>query len=275
MKTWFITGASRGLGRAIAKAALARGDKAAITSRNIKSLDFLAEEYKEAILPLQLDVTDAKDVKSAFSKALTAFGNIDIIVNNAGYILLGALEEVTEKEARDVMETMFWGPFYLTREALPHMRQRRSGAIVQVSSLAGIGGLPGNTMYAAAKYALEGMSETLKREVESFGIKVLILEPAGIRTDIASGIVMSKPMKEYDHVVGEQRQRFASGKDEHAMGDADKCAEVLLQLLDMETPPTRLLMSASGAEIGQLIHQSRLDEVKKWEQLSRSITISH
>lgn len=272
MKTWLITGASRGLGKAFAMAALQRGDKVAVTARKLESLEFFKEKYGDMVLPLALEARDRGNIIQVFKEAVAVFGHIDILVNNAGYIQLGALEETTEQEARDEMEVLFWGAYYMTREAVAHMRPRRLGTIVQVSSLAGIGGLPGNTMYAASKYALEGMSEALAREVESFGIKVIIVEPAGIRTDIGSGVVMSKPMPEYEHVVGPQRSRWALGEDEHAKGDPVRCAEALLRLVDMDKPPLRFLMSAFAVEMGQTLYRARMQELRAWETLSRGIS---
>lgn len=273
MKTWFITGASRGLGREFALAALRRGDRVAATSRKAASLTFLQEEFGDRVLPLELQLTDAEAIKSAFAQAVATFGQIDILVNNAGYIQLGALEETTEQEARDEMEVLFWGPYHLTKEAVRHMRPRKSGTIVQVSSLAGIAGLPGNTMYAASKYALEGLSEALSREVASLGIRVLILEPAAIRTSIGGSVVASKPMPAYeDGPVGEQRNRWATGEDEHAKGNAERCAQALLTLLDAEKPPLRFLMGDSGAELGLMIYGERLRELQTWEALSRSLS---
>lgn len=272
MKRWLITGASRGLGRAFAEAALERGDKVAVTSRKLRSLDFYKEKYGENALAIQLELKSQESIQNAVLQAVSAFGGLDVLVNNAGYIQLGAMEETTEAEARQEMETLFWGPYFMTKAVLPYFRAQKSGMFVQVSSLAGIGGLPGNTIYAAAKYALEGMSEALMREVAYFGIKVLILEPAGIQTDIASGVRLSEPIPDYTPVTGGQRARWAKGGDSKARGNARICARRLLELVDMDKPPLRFLMSAFASEMGIRIHSERLEEAKQWADKSRSIT---
>jgi NAD(P)-dependent dehydrogenase (short-subunit alcohol dehydrogenase family) len=194
-------------------------------------------------------------------------------INNAGYILLGAVEEITDQEAREQVETLFFGPLFLTKSAVRHMRERGGGTIVQVSSLAGIGGLPGNSMYAASKWALEGMSEALRQEVNNFGIRVIILQPAGIRTDIAHGVKKSKPLPFYDDVLREQRERWASGEDPHATGDPKRCAQVLLDLVDRPDPPSQLLLGAFGAEVGRLLWRQRIEESEAWDIVSRSVNL--
>ena len=273
MKNWLITGASSGIGREIAMAALRRGDRVACTTRKLENLDSLTGEFGDAVLPLVTDLTDRNEIAAAFGKAAEAFGRIDILVNNAGYIQLGAMEETTEEEAREQMEVLFWAAYHMTKECVPHMRKNGGGTIVQMSSLGGIGGLPGNTMYAASKYALEGMSEALSREVAGFGIRVLIVEPGGIRTGIARSVKMSAPIDAYDEIIGPQRQRFLSGTDVTAKGDPAKCAEVLLKVLDMEKMPMRILMSEEAVKIGMLIHSTRLEEAKEFAELGRSVTV--
>ena len=272
MKRWLITGASRGLGRAFAEAALERGDTVAMTSRNPESLRDFVTRFGESAIPFSLDLSQPSEVATVFNTAVEACGHLDVIVNNAGYILLGAVEEMTEQEAREQFEILF-GPLLLTKAAVPHMRQRGGGTIVQVSSLAGIGGLPGNSMYAASKWALEGASEALRQEVKDFGIRVIILEPAGIRTDIGYGIRKSKPLPAYAGVLQEQRERWATGDDPHATGDPKRCAQVLLDLVDRPDPPSRLLLGAFGAEVGRLLWRQRIEESEAWDKVSRSVSL--
>jgi NAD(P)-dependent dehydrogenase (short-subunit alcohol dehydrogenase family) len=273
VKNWLITGSSRGLGRAMAEAALERGDKVAVTSRTLSSLEDFVCRFGETALPLELDLTDKASITKAFEEAVARFGQIDVVVNNAGYLLLGAIEEMTEAEAREQLETLFFGPLFMTQLAVCHMRERGSGAIVQVSSLAGIGGLAGNSMYAASKWALEGMSEALRREVEGFGLKIIILEPGPIRTDFGQGVKMSKPLAAYDNVqaLREQRERWAKGEDEHATGDPKRCAHVLLDLVDRSDPPQRLLLGSMASHIGKLVWRERIKEADAWETVSKSI----
>ena len=272
MKTWLITGASKGLGKSFAMAALKRGDRVALTSRNKKSLDEIVAQYPDTAFALELEVTDKESINRCWDEAVETLGRIDILVNNAGYIQLGAMEETTEEQARGEMEALFWGPYFMTQRAIPCFRKWGGGLFVQVSSLAGIGGLPGNTMYAAAKYALEGMSEALMRETKPFGIKVLILEPGGIKTSIGSGVVISDPVPGYEDTVGVQRERWKAGGEDGAKGDPDICAERLMELVDMENPPLRFLMSAFAHEMGVLIYNERLKEVLAFEKESRSIS---
>ncbi len=274
MKRWFITGASRGLGRAFAEAALERGDTVAMTSRNPESLRDFVTRFGQSAVPFSLDLSHPAHVARVFAAALKECGHFDVVVNNAGYILLGAVEEVTEQEAREQFETLFFGPLLLTKAAIPRMRQRGGGTIVQVSSLAGIGGLPGNGMYAASKWALEGMSEALRQEVRDFGIRIIILEPAAIRTEIGHGVRKSKPLAAYDVVLQEQRGRWATGDDPHATGDPKRCAQVLLDLVDRPDPPTRLLLGGFGAEVGRLLWRQRIEESNAWDNVSRSVSLA-
>jgi len=274
MKRWLITGASRGLGRAFAQAALERGDRVAMTSRDPRQLNELVARFADAAIVLPLDLTRTAEIRSVFDQAVRRLGHLDVVVNNAGYILLGAIEEMAEDEAREQVETLFFGPLFLTQAAVNHMRERgNGGAIIQVSSLAGVGALPGNSMYAASKWALEGMSEALRQEVKDFGIRVVILQPAGIRTDIGHGVRQSRPLPAYDPVMKEQRKRWASGEDHNATGDPKRCAQVLLELVDRPDPPFRLALGASGAEVGRMLWRQRIEESEAWDQVSRRVNI--
>lgn len=184
-KIWFITGTSRGFGREWAVAALERGDKVAATARDTSSLDDLVERYGDAILPIELDVTDRDADFAAVARAHDHFGRLDVVVNNAGYGLFGFVEEVSESEARAQIETNVFGALWVTQAALPYLREQRSGHIVQVSSIGGISAFPNVGLYHASKWALEGFSQSLAQEVESFGIHVTLIEPGGFSTDWA------------------------------------------------------------------------------------------
>ncbi len=273
MKTWFITGASRGLGRAFAEAALQRGDRVAATSRKLQSVQDFRDRYGDAALPVELDVCNPQGCRDAFQKAVEYFGQVDVLVNNAGYICLGTVEELSEEMIRREMETLFFGPMFLCQEAVKHMRPRRSGAIVQTSSLAALDVLAANSMYGAGKWALEGMTEALHKEMEPFGIKVLMIEPGAIRTGIASTVEKAPEMREYDAcpAVMAQRNRWLGSADPTAVGDADKCAQVLLQLVDSDNPPFRLLMSSEANDIGLRFMRERLAEAEAYEALGRSV----
>jgi len=182
-KTWFITGTSRGFGREWTIAALERGDHVAATARSLSSLEDLAAKYGDALLPIQLDVTDRDAVFAAVRQAHSKFGRLDIVVNNAGYGQFGFVEELTEQEAREQIDTNLFGALWVTQAALPFLREQGSGHILQVSSIGGITAFGGLGMYHASKWALEGLSQALAQEVAAFGIKLTIIEPAAFSTD--------------------------------------------------------------------------------------------
>ncbi len=191
-KVWFITGSSRGFGRHWAEAALQRGDLVAATARDTSSLTGLVETYGDAVLPLQLDVTDQVAARDTVAQTHKTFGRLDVVVNNAGYGLAGELEEVSEEQARAQMETNFFGALWITQAVLPYMREQGSGHIVQVSSIGGICTYPGFSLYHASKWALEGMSESLAQEVAGFGIHVTLVEPGPFATDWAGSSDLAK-----------------------------------------------------------------------------------
>ena len=192
-KVWFITGTSRGFGREWAIAALDRGDKVAATARNTASLDDLVDKFGDAILPIQLDVTDRGADFAAVKQAHDHFGRLDVVVNNAGYGQFGFVEELSEQDARDQIETNVFGALWVTQAALPYLREQRSGHIIQVSSIGGIVALPGIGAYHASKWALEGFSQALAREVASFGVHVTLIEPGGFDTDWSGSSSLSTP----------------------------------------------------------------------------------
>ncbi|MDB4943235.1 MAG: Dehydrogenase [Labilithrix sp.] len=179
-KVWFVTGASSGFGREIVDEALRRGDRVVAAVRKVESLAELAS--REDVLVVRLDVTKAEEIERAVAAAVDRFGRVDVLVNNAGFSILGAVEETSDDELRETMETMFFGPVALTRAVLPAMRERRSGTIVQITSVGGLTTAPGFGAYCAAKHGLEGISECLAKEVEPFGIRVLLVEPGAFRT---------------------------------------------------------------------------------------------
>jgi NAD(P)-dependent dehydrogenase (short-subunit alcohol dehydrogenase family) len=210
MKTWFITGTSRGFGRAWTQAALERGNRVAATARNLDSLKDLVEQFGDRFLPLQLDVTDRAADFAAVKAAHEHFGQLDVIVNNAGYGLFGAIEEVSEAQARQQIETNFLGALWITQAALPYLRSQGSGHILMVSSLGGIGAFPLLGLYNASKWGLEGMSEALSQEVASLGIHVTLIEPGGFSTDWSgSSAVHVAPISAYDGLRNARAARNA------------------------------------------------------------------
>lgn len=211
-KVWFITGTSRGFGREWAIAALERGDKVAATARDTSTLDDLSEKFGDALLPIELDVTDRAADFAAVERAHDHFGRLDVVVNNAGYGQFGFIEELSEAEARDQIETNVFGALWITQAALPFLRAQRSGHIVQVSSIGGITAFQNVGIYHASKWALEGFSQALAQEVESFGIHVTLVEPGGFSTDWAgSSAKRAEEIADYARSTRRRRRHVRSG----------------------------------------------------------------
>jgi NAD(P)-dependent dehydrogenase (short-subunit alcohol dehydrogenase family) len=272
-RTWFITGASRGFGRSFAQAALAAGDRVAATARDTSSLDDLTAEYGDAVLPIELDVTDRHAAFAAVRRAHERFGRLDVVVNNAGYGVSGAIEELTEEQARRQIEVNLFGALWVTQAALPILREQGSGWIVQVSSIGGLAAFPLTGIYHASKWALEGFSETLRQEVEPFGIKVLMVEPSAFRTDWAgSSMDRAEPIHAYQQ-IDLIAQRRASQQEENngsQPGNPDLAAEALLKTLDRDDPPFRLLLGNVAHDVAIDRYETRLKEFRAGEQVARA-----
>lgn len=267
MKTWFITGTSRGFGREWAAAALARGDRVAAAARNTESLKALADAYGEACLPIRLDVTDRAADFAAVRLAHEHFGRLDVIINNAGYGLFGAIEEISEEQARAQMETNFFGSLWVTQAALPYLRAQRSGHILQVSSIGGVAAFPARGLYHASKWAVEGFSESLSQEVRPFGIWVTIIEPSGFSTDWGgSSAVRAAQNPIYDGVRELRPPRAAGAK----WGDPRASAAAILKVVDAENPPLRLLLGNLAADLVKDLYPRRLATWAEWEAVSRA-----
>jgi NAD(P)-dependent dehydrogenase (short-subunit alcohol dehydrogenase family) len=211
-RVWLVTGASSGLGRAIATAALAAGDTVVAAARRTDALDTLVSDYPDRCVAVRLDVADAHGIGEVVAEVVRSHSRIDVLVNSAGRALVGAAEETTERELRDLMEVHFFGPAALTRAVLPHMRSQGSGAIVQISSMGGRLSFPGVSAYTATKFALEGLSEGLAAEVSPLGIKVLIVEPGAFRTGLhrADSMTQTDRISAYDDIVGPVRAAQAA-----------------------------------------------------------------
>ena len=271
-RTWFITGASRGFGRSFTQAALAAGDRVAATARDTSSLDDLAAEHGDAILPIALDVTDRDADFAAVKQAHGHFGRLDVVVNNAGYGLSGAIEEVSEEQARRQMEVNFFGPLWVTQAALPILRKQGSGWIVQVSSIGGLAAFPLTGIYHASKWALEGLSETLRQEVGPFGIKVLMVEPSGFRTDWAgSSMDRADPIDDYQGIEAIAQRRAAQRAENNGSqpGNPELAARALLETLDSDDPPFRLLLGNFAYDTATDRYHSRLEEFRAGEKVAR------
>ncbi len=261
-KVWFITGVSRGFGRIWAEAALQRGDKVAATARDKASLDALVSKYGENVLALTLEVTERKACFDAVAAAGSHFGSLDVVVNNAGYGQFGAIEELSEKEAREQIETNVFGALWVTQAAIPIMREQHSGHILQVSSIGGVTTFPGIGMYHASKWALEGFSESLAQEVSPFGIHVTLIEPAGYETDWAgSSAKRASQLSVYDEMRKAPRPTANRGRPEAT-------AAAILQVVDAKEPPLRLFLGTMPLPLIKQRYQQRLAVWEEWKEVS-------
>ena len=272
-RNWFITGASRGFGRSFTLAALAAGDRVAATARDTSSLDDLVSEHGDAVVPIELDVTRRDAAFAAVRQAHERLGRLDVVVNNAGYGVSGAIEELTEEQARRQFEVNVFGALWVTQAALPILREQGSGWIVQVSSIGGLAAFPLTGIYHASKWALEGFSETLRQEVEPFGIRVLMVEPSGFRTDWAgSSMDRAEPIDAYQQIETIAKRRKAQQEENNGSqpGNPDLAAQALLETLDRDDPPFRLLLGNLAYDTAVDRYESRLQEFRAGEQVARS-----
>lgn len=272
--TWFITGASSGFGMAFAQYALARGYTLVATARNPAKLEALRQQAPDRVLVLKLDVTVAADAEAAVAAAVARFGRIDVLINNAGYGIVGALEETSEAELRAQMETNFFGAVAVAKAVLPTLRAQRSGAIVNISSLGGQLSFGGFSAYSASKFALEGMSEALAQEVSPFGIKVLIVEPGAFRTGFAAGALKHMPeMDAYRDIVGPTRA-FAHGMDSTQEGDPAKAAAAIERALNADSTPLRLQLGADSVASIRAHATQLLQDLAAWESVALDTRIT-
>lgn len=245
---WFVTGASSGFGRSIVEEVIARGDRVVATARDPQTLDDLVVRAPERVHTVRLDVTKPAEVASAIASALERFGGVDVLVNNAGYSIIGALEETSDDELRRAMETMFFGAVATTRALLPHMRERKSGTIVQITSVGGLGTAPGFGAYCAAKHALEAVSESLAAEVAPFGLRVLIVEPGAFRTALFGAAFRTMPaLPAYAPSVGPTRAYVAEQAGVQA-GDPAKAAKAIADAVAAGAPTLRLPLGADAVK---------------------------
>jgi NAD(P)-dependent dehydrogenase (short-subunit alcohol dehydrogenase family) len=266
--TWFITGASSGFGLAFAREALRRGANVVAAVRSPAAVADLVASAPDRVLAVSLDVTAGGAAANAVAAAADRFGRIDVLVNNAGFGSVGAVEETPEAELRTQMETNFFGAVAVIKAALPHMRARRAGAIVNVSSLGGQLSYAGFGAYSASKFALEGLSEALALEMAPFGIKVMIVEPGAFRTGFAGGALRHMPtIDAYRDIVGSVRA-FAKGMDGTQEGDPAKAARAVALALDAETPPLRLQLGADAVAAVRGHAERLLADLAKWERVA-------
>jgi NAD(P)-dependent dehydrogenase (short-subunit alcohol dehydrogenase family) len=259
-KVWLITGCSSGFGRALATEVLARGYRAGVASRNTADVRDIVDAYPDTALALQLDVTNPAEVADAVGRTLSRFGSIDVLVNNAGIGYFGSIEESEEAEVRRMFEINVFGLARMTQEVLPQMRKQRSGHILNIASIGGLRSFPGVGFYNATKYAVDGLSEALNKEVSPLGIKVTIIAPSGFRTDWAGRSAKEAPdhIADYAGTAHKNRGdiREYSGKQP---GNPIKAAEAMIQIVESEHPPLRLLLGKAALKGARI----KLDELKQ------------
>jgi NADP-dependent 3-hydroxy acid dehydrogenase YdfG len=268
-RVWFITGASTGFGRLLAEEVLKAGGKVVATARKLDSVADLEARYPQKAMALALDVTDAGQVDSAVTQAFAKFGQVDVLVNNAGYGVAGAIEEVSEAEFMPMFETNVFGLLQVTRAFLPHLRKQRSGHILNLSSIGGVVGGPGIGFYNATKFAVEGISEALAAELAPLGIRVTIIEPGPFRTDFLgrSGVLAATRIADYDNTAGNMRKYFAEN-DGKQRGDPLRAVHAMMQVVESPEPPLRLLLGASALQRLRSKLSNWEKEIAAWEPVT-------
>jgi NAD(P)-dependent dehydrogenase (short-subunit alcohol dehydrogenase family) len=273
-KVWLITGSSRGLGRAFAEAILEAGDCVVAAARKPEQLADLKEKYGEKIRTVVLDVTNEAQAKSAFEVAISSFGSLDVLVNNAGFGNVSPVEDTSLADFRAQIETNLFGVIIMTKAVLPYFRERRAGHLVQVTSIAGRIGPAGRAPYAAAKFGVEGFSESLSREIAPLGVKVTIIEPGGFRTDFAGASTeLHEGRPEYASTVGASVS-FQKGYNGNQPGDPRKAATALLHVVSLPEPPLRLLLGRDSYAAAEKSGLEKLESDRTWKDLSTSTDFS-
>ncbi|NUS02950.1 MAG: SDR family NAD(P)-dependent oxidoreductase [Nonomuraea sp.] len=266
MRVWFVTGASRGLGRAFTEAALDSGDRVVAAARDVEPLADLEARHPGRLLRLPLDVSDRAAVRAGVDRAAAAFGRLDIVVNNAGGLLFGMLEEATEAQIRAHFDVNLFGAIWVAQAALPHLRAQGSGHLLQVTSMGSGGGFASVGLYAAGKSALDSVSQALAMEVEQFGVKVTILQMGGYDTGLFTlGTTATEPDPAYDRLRAELAEMWG----EDAGPPPSDAAPVIMELVDLPEPPRRLIVGSHSYDLVQEMDRARAAEYRTWEHLSR------
>ncbi|MFJ6537945.1 oxidoreductase [Paenarthrobacter sp. NPDC091711] len=271
MTTWLITGCSTGLGRALAQAVLARGDNAVVTARDTSTLQDLASEFPTTALAVALDVTEQSQVDAAVQQAEERFGAVDVLVNNAGYGYRAAIEEGSDADVRTLFDTNVFGPVAMIKAVLPGMRSRRSGAIVNISSIGARISPPGSGYYSASKAALEGLSGSLQKEVKPLGISVTVVEPGGFRTDFAGRSLTqsAEAIADYADTAGKRRKEHDTVHGTQ-QGDPDKAAAAIITAVEAPETPGFLLLGEDASKAYDAVAEAQRAEVDHWRELSVS-----
>ncbi|WP_242504021.1 SDR family NAD(P)-dependent oxidoreductase [Promicromonospora panici] len=261
-RTWLITGASRGLGRAFTEAALAAGDRVAAVSRTVRD-----DDTRDGLLQIVADVRDPASVRAAVEQAVDAFGRLDIVINNAGTMSYGFVEEFTEAQVRAQLETNFFGAVWVTQAVAPVLRRQGSGHLIQISSIGGLAGFAGTGLYSASKFALEGLSEAVAYELADFGVHVTIVQPGGYWTNLYTAMDTATPVPDYDPL----RDRLAAQFAENSVdSDPKRAAKAILELVASPRPPRRLLLGGTAYDIAFDVTDERRRTWKEWEAVSRA-----
>jgi NAD(P)-dependent dehydrogenase (short-subunit alcohol dehydrogenase family) len=269
-QVWLITGSSRGFGRSLTQAVLDAGHQLIATARSTDPLAELVERYGDQVRAVSLDVTDPAAAERAVDAAVAAFGHLDVVVNNAGYANVAPIETIDPDDFRAQIETNFFGLVNVTRAALPLFHRQRSGHFIQFATIGARAGAPGLSAYQSAKWAVEGFSEVLAKEVSSFGVKVTIIEPGGFRTDWAgSSMEVTDFDADYDATVGALARYLRQTTGSEA-GDPDRAAQAILTIAATAEPPLRLLLGGSAYRAAQLVTQQRAEADAQWRELSES-----
>jgi NAD(P)-dependent dehydrogenase (short-subunit alcohol dehydrogenase family) len=274
MSTWLITGSSTGLGRALAEAVIAAGHNAVVTARDVEKVADLTVGMTERVLALSLDVSDPAQVTNAVNRAQEKFGGVDVLVNNAGYGYRAAVEEGDDADIRKLFETQFFGAVAMIKAVLPRMRSRRSGAIVNISTI-GVQIMPvGSGYYAASKAALEGMSGALYAELKPLGISVTVVEPGAFRTDFAGRSLTqsSTVIDDYADTAGKRRKEHDTAHGTQP-GDPGKAAKAIIAAVESDEPPAFLLLGNDALSTYRRLAAARLETIKAWEHLATSTDI--
>ncbi len=267
-KVWFITGASRGFGRLWAEAALARGDKVAATARDAASVADLAERFGDAALPLSLDVTKPAEIRQAVEQAHARFGRLDVVLNNAGYTLVGTVEEASEDEVRAIFDTNLFGALAVIQAALPLLRAQNSGHILGVSSGMGVVAMPLAGFYCASKWAFEALHESLAKEVEAFGIKVTLLEPGAYATEFSSpaSLKVTTGLDAY----ADLRQQMGARLSNAQRGDPQATTAAILGIVDAAEPPLRFAVGSTVLPMARAAYAERIATWEAWATVSNA-----
>ena len=268
-KVWFITGTSKGFGRIWAEAALERGDRVVATARDADTLTPLVERYGDLVLPLALDVSDKAAIDAAVEQAHERFGRLDVVVNNAGYGLFGTIEEVTEEQARDQIETNLFGALWVTKAVLPILREQGSGHIIQVSTIGGVNAFPSLGLYHASKWGLEGFSQSLAAEVAGFGIKVTLVEPAGFSTDWRGpSAVVAEPMPELRRRSATTAPSAFTAARWPTRATREATGPAILELVDADEPPLRTFFGTGTLDMIRAEYAKRIENWEHWDHLA-------